>query len=56
MVVSRRVTAISLTLMRRAMGISREATTAAVYRSRLDRKMAMQADPTVVYALGQAGT
>lgn len=29
---------------------------AAVYRNRLDRKMAMQADPTVVYALVQAGT
>jgi UPF0755 protein len=29
---------------------------AAVYRNRLDRKMVMQADPTVVYALVQAGT
>jgi peptidoglycan lytic transglycosylase G len=29
---------------------------AAVYRNRLDRKMPMQADPTVVYALVQAGT
>jgi UPF0755 protein len=29
---------------------------AAVYRNRLDKNMAMQADPTVVYALVQAGT
>jgi UPF0755 protein len=29
---------------------------AAVYRNRLDRRMAMQADPTVVYALVKAGT
>jgi UPF0755 protein len=29
---------------------------AAVYRNRLNRKMAMQADPTVVYALVDAGT
>ena len=29
---------------------------AAVYRNRLDQKMAMQADPTVVYALVKAGT
>ncbi len=29
---------------------------AAVYRNRLNRNMAMQADPTVVYALVKAGT
>ena len=29
---------------------------AAVYRNRLDKNMAMQADPTVVYALVKAGT
>lgn len=32
------------------------ATVAAVYRNRLERRMAMQADPTVVYALVKAGT